>query len=102
MVALETKWHGPTNTRGSRISCARMDANPKMASKESPDRISVSADDRHSGERQHFEAVTAFCARYDWHGKVVCGGTSAGYVWVFVPKDTPTTDASAYPRVWEV
>ena len=102
MIALETYYIGPSNVMGSRIACRRMDEARKPEGSTGPSKVTVSYPDEYSGERAFFEAVKAFCAKYDWHGKLVCGGTERGYVWVWVPKNTPSTDASDYPQVWEV
>jgi len=100
MVALETKWHGPTNTRGSRISCTRMDAD-QTKHEGAPNRVTVSVDDGWSGEAQHVEAVRAFCARYNWHGTLACGGTTRGHVWVFLPRSASVAAADS-SSIYEV
>jgi hypothetical protein len=101
MVALETYYIGPTDFRGSRIGVRRMDGPSELASKDKPYRMTVPYDDALPDEDVHFVAVQAFCAKYDWHGKLCCGGTDRGYVWVWVPKETPTAQDS-YPKVWVV
>lgn len=103
MIAIETRYVGPTDTRGSRVQVRRMDGPaPSGIKADKPTTIYVHWPDEYSGEDAHFVGVKEFCRRYDWHGKLVCGGTDCGFVWVFVPKDTPVTDETAYPRVWEV
>lgn len=97
MVALETRWHGPTNVRGSRISCRRMDADSngrKTTVFESPD-------DAYCHERSHLPAVVKFCEMMGWHGRLVPGSTDRGYVWVWVPAEWQTPVAG-YPEVFTV
>lgn len=77
MVALETRFHGATNYRPSRISCRRMDGGKT---------VWVSYDSDKSYEQVHVPAVVKFCKDMDWHGKLVCGGTNRGYVWVWIDK----------------
>ena len=86
MQAIETKYLGPTNVRGSRIkaSCGRGS-------------ITVSCDDALNTEDAHIAAVDALIAKFvkedekrygtnknPWSNKRVCGGTKKGYVHVFV------------------
>jgi len=97
MVALHTRFSGPTDTRGSRIVCHRMDWSPRHR-----ERVIADPDDTFSDERSHFPAVKKLCARHDWHGKLVAGGSDNGYVWVFVPTNTPSTSETDYPLVYEV
>lgn len=75
MKAIETKYHGPTNTRGSRISASDGD-----------NRISISYPHELSGEDVHRAAALALCAKLGWAGEMIAGGTKAGYVFVFVPQ----------------
>ena len=72
--AIVTKYHGPTNTRGSRISASDGDGN----------RVSVSYDHALSGEAVHRVAAEALCAKMKWTGRPVAGGLRDGYAFVFV------------------
>lgn len=76
--AIVTKYHGPTNSRGSRVS-ATAEAG----------RVYVSYDDSLDTADAHAAAVKALCAKLDWHGRLVCGGTATGYVFCF--DDGPDT-----------
>lgn len=73
-VAITTKYHGPTNTRGSRISA--------RTSKDRPV-VFVPYNHEYSDERCHLPAARAYCERMGWHGTLVCGATDDGYVFVF-------------------
>ena len=97
MVALHSRYSGPTNTRGSRIIAHRMDW-----SAEHRTRVSAEPDQRYSDERAHLLAIRKLCAKYDWHGKLVCGGSDTGYVWVWAPKDTPLPGPYGGFGVYEV
>lgn len=81
MKAIITKYHGPTNTRGSRIWASDCDGN----------RASVAYDDGAGSESGHFQAVRALCRKMDWRGKLVCGslrGSQLVWVWVFEGNST--------------
>ena len=75
MKAITTKFHGPTNTRGSRISATDMDRN----------RIMVSVD--HASRNPHVDAARALCNKMNWKGKLVQGTVKDGKVFVFLPLD---------------
>lgn len=80
MIAIITKYHGPTNTRGARISAERGD-DPKS-------RIYVSrhgAADALDGEALHRVAADALCAKFGWTGRLIGGGAGGGYVFTFDP-----------------
>ena len=78
MKAIITKYHGPTNTRGSRISATDSDGN----------RVSIS----YPYDRDpHRAAAAALCAKMRWSGTLVQGGTSNGAVFVWYdPADSFT------------
>jgi hypothetical protein len=80
--AITTRFHGPTNTRGSRYS-ATADAG----------RVYSHADDALDSLGNHLKAAAQLCAKFDWQGKLAAGAlvNGAGYVWVFVEDDTTTT-----------
>lgn len=73
MKAITTKYHGPTNTRGLRISATDGDGN----------RVSVPYNYSLSGELVHREAVYALCAKVGWSGELVSGSIKGGYVYVW-------------------
>ena len=88
MKAIETRYHGPTNTRGSRISARDLDGN----------RCSIPYDHAESGERGHAKAALALCKKMGWDGELIAGATKHGYVFVFVEEWTDRYIAGAGPR----
>ena len=76
MIAIETKYHGPTNTRGSRISASG-----------NGNHVSISYPHELSGEDVHRKAAQALCDKMKWTGKLTGGATKTGYVFVFSPQD---------------
>lgn len=75
MKAIITKYHGPTNTKGSRIT----------ASDEDNNRITISYPYELSGEAVHRKAAEALCAKMGWTGTLVGGSLKNGYVFTFGP-----------------
>ena len=75
MKAITTKYHGPTNTRGSRVSASDSDGN----------RVSIPYDHALDSEEIHRKAAVALCARMKWPGAdaMVGGSVKNGYVFVF-------------------
>jgi hypothetical protein len=78
MIAIHTKYIGPTNTRGSRIK----------AYTSTGFTVTVPYNYALSYENVHFEAVKALVSKYklDWHIDNMCYGDSAdgkGYVFCF-------------------
>ena len=76
MVAIQTKYIGPTNSRGSRIK-AWTDTGFSTI---------ISYDYGLEDEARHFKAVKAMVAEHelDWDLKEMrCGGTKNGYVFCF-------------------
>ena len=75
MKAITTKYHGPTITRGSRISASDSDGN----------RVYISYDYALSAEEVHRKAAVAFCSKMKWSGAdtMVGGSIKDGYVFVF-------------------
>ncbi len=73
MKAISTKYHGPTNTRGSRISANDSDGN----------RVSIPYPHELSGEDVHRKAAQTLCNKMNWPGKLVGGAVKNGYVFVF-------------------
>jgi hypothetical protein len=76
MTAIVTTYHGPTNTRGSKIIA---DAGMKR-------RVSVSYDYAMNTEDNHAAAARALCAKFDWTGDLRSGGRERGFVFVFADK----------------
>lgn len=73
MKAIVTKYHGPTDTRGSRISASDGDRN----------RVSIPYPHELSGEACHRKAAEALKAKMGWKGVLIGGGLKNGYVFVF-------------------
>jgi hypothetical protein len=79
MLAIETRYIGPTNTRGSKV-IARV-------SEELPTRkITLEWDNALNPEENHKAAAAALIKKLDWtkphYGDWYCGGTKRGYVFV--------------------
>jgi hypothetical protein len=74
MKAIITKYHGPTHTKGSRISASDEDGN----------RVTVSKNHSLNSETAHRVAAEALCLKMRWTGKMVSGSIKNGYVFVFV------------------
>jgi hypothetical protein len=73
MKAITTKYHGPTDTRGSRIAATDEDGN----------RITISYPYELSGEAVHRAAADALCAKMNWTGRLTGASLKRGYVFVF-------------------
>lgn len=71
MKAIMTKYHGPTNTRGSRISASDGDGN----------RVTVPFD--YAARDPHDVAALALCRKMGWEGTLAKGGLASGNVYVF-------------------
>ena len=74
MQAITTKYHGPTNVKGSRVS----------ATSGSGHRVIVDWDDALNQEENHRAAAQKLCDKLEWNWKFVSGGTKDGYAHVFV------------------
>ena len=76
--AIVTKYHGPTNTRGSRIS----------ATSASGLRVNVPYSSELDTEDNHKAAAVAMCNKYGWANRpgdrLVSGGLRDGYAWVII------------------
>ena len=73
MKAIETRYYGPTNTRGSRIRAFDLDGNS----------VSIPYPYDLSGEGCHAAAAKALCKKMNWHGKLASGALERGYVFVW-------------------
>ena len=73
MKAIVTKYHGPTNARGSRISASDEDGN----------KVTISYPYELSGEAVHRKAAEALCEKMEWTGNLIGGSLKNGYVFVF-------------------
>lgn len=74
MKAIVTKYHGPGNLRGSRISASDEDGN----------RVFVPVDNSKSTEDSHHRAALELCRKMKWDGSLAWGGLKHGNVYVFV------------------
>lgn len=81
-IAMESRYHGPTNTRGARISVRRMER-PCQAVFYSYSGLASSGKACYESEL-HREAVEDYAKKKGWAGTLVAGGTARGYVWVWV------------------
>ena len=81
MIAIETKYLGPTNYRPSRIKAYTCNGQ-KLT-------ISYSEADAANGTPAQAHKVVAEALRdkAGWEGDLIGGGTSKGYVWVFKDSD---------------
>ena len=73
MKAITTKYHGPTNTKGSRIIADDGDGN----------RVTIPYPYELSGEACHRKAADELCKKMGWTGTLAAGWTKTGYVFVF-------------------
>lgn len=88
MMAIVTKFHGPSNVRGARYS-ARTDGHS----------VILSADDAFRFEGNHRAAAVALCAKLGWEGTLAMGVLPDGrYVHVFVTDDVVVVRAHAHPK----
>ena len=76
MVAIETKYYGPTNSRGS-----------KLIAKTREHRVTVSYDHALDLDENHVAAAVALCRKMYWTGELLGGGTKSGMVFVFANED---------------
>jgi hypothetical protein len=74
MKAIETRYFGPSNVKGSRIKAFDCDNNS----------VTIGYPHELSGEDCHRKAAEALCAKMKWTGELVGGSTKKGYVFVFV------------------
>ena len=78
MVAILTKFIGPTNSRGALVK----------AFTTSGHRIFVPWDHSRNVEENHDAAAIALCRKMEWCGKLVRGGTYVGYAYTFLREST--------------
>jgi FKBP-type peptidyl-prolyl cis-trans isomerase 2 len=80
MIAIQTKYLGPTNAKGSRIKAFTCNGHS----------ATIDYNYALSGEKLHFEAVKALVSKnnLDWDiSEMTYGGTNQGYVFTF-PQST--------------
>ncbi len=83
MKAIQTRYVGPTDTRGSRI----------IADDNEGNRAIVSYPHELSSLAAHAAAVRALCERMGWTGTYIPGPLKAGYLWL----DARTPDHVTIP-----
>lgn len=76
MKAITTKHHGPTETKGSRISASDMDGN----------RVIIRYNHTLDARGNHKQAALALMDKMKWGGTLHPGAVKGGYVWVFQPE----------------
>lgn len=76
MVAIETHYLGPTNTRGTRY----------VASASGQHKVTLNCDYTLKEDENHARAAKALRNKMNWgeHGVMFGGWTNRGMVWVFV------------------
>ena len=75
MKAIETKYHGPTNSRGSRFSAKDSDGN----------RVTLPHDYALNSYANHEAAAVALVQKMGWGpARIIGGATREGYAFVFV------------------
>lgn len=90
MQAITTKFHGPGNVRGARIS----------ATTESGIRVTVPYDYAGTTDDRHANAARALCEKMGWSGALVSGGLAhGGQVFVFLPENYPQKLEAARARI---
>lgn len=77
MQAIVTKYHGPSNVKGSRYSATNPDGK----------RVILSTDYSLSSERNHIRAAVALRDKMGWKGELIGGATKDGYCFVFANTD---------------
>lgn len=74
MIAIQTKYLGPTNNLGGRIK----------AWTETGHRITIGyPHEAHAGADAHSRAALALASRLGWTGELVAGAIDTGYVFTF-------------------
>jgi hypothetical protein len=89
MKAIITKYHGPTDTRGSRISAKDEDGN----------RVSIPYRHDLNQLHAHTEAAISLCTKMGWTGRIVAGGIKGGFAFVFTDADVLRYFAQRYAKV---
>lgn len=73
MKAITTKFHGPSNVKGSRYSATDGDGN----------RVILPTDYALGSERNHDRAAIALCMKMKWDGPLMGGTTKDGRAYTF-------------------
>lgn len=73
MQVIETKFHGPTDTKGARVS----------ASSYGFGSVTLPWDHALTSEGNHKAAAKAFMDKCEWFGRYICGHNKRGMTFVF-------------------
>jgi hypothetical protein len=76
--AIQTKYHGPTNTRGARISAVCAGG-----------KCSIPYPYELSGTEVHYKAAQTLCAKLNWNPDTLVGGCLHDGTYAFVFNDYP-------------
>jgi hypothetical protein len=79
LVCIMTKYHGPGNVLGSRISACTGDNNPGTGK---PDRLTIGYPHELSGVEVHAKAAKALAEKHGWNGVYVAGDIGSGYAFI--------------------
>ena len=82
MVAIMTKYLGPTNTRGSRIKAYT--ANGQS--------VTVSWDHALDADENHENAARVLIEKMKWPNEIIGGATKEGYAFVMIPRHQTIAD----------
>ena len=74
MKAIETRYIGPSNTRGARM----------VADDGAGNRVTIPYDYAVSRDQVHADACRALLDKMKWQGELISGSTRRGMVWVFI------------------
>lgn len=75
MKAITTKFHGPSNVKGARMSASDMDGN----------RVIDSYQHELNSEENHKAIARRLCIKMGWSGSLIMGAIKGGYVHVWDP-----------------
>lgn len=78
MIAIHTKYYGPTDYNGSRIKATDGRGNE----------VTISYPYELSDVDCYAKAALKLCKKMKWDGTLVAGGTQTGYVFCFTDSDT--------------
>ena len=77
MIAIQTKYLGPTNYRGSRIKAYTCNGHS----------LTIAYDYSLDDKDLYAKAAIALCKKLGWSGSIIGGGTKEGYTFVFAASD---------------
>jgi hypothetical protein len=86
-AAITTRFHGPTNSRGSRITATSQAG-----------RLTLPYDHRYNADENHTLAARALAKKLEWRGHWYGGGLPNGRGYAFVCSTRGTSDFA----IWEV